>query len=121
MQAASVKFKTIDEYIAAFPPAIQRQLQQMRETIQKAAPKAEETISYNMPGFRLGGMLVWFAGYKNHIGFYPKPSGLEAFKKELSGYKSSKGAVQFPVDKPLPLKLVSSMVKFRVKEILAKD
>jgi uncharacterized protein YdhG (YjbR/CyaY superfamily) len=118
MEAA--KFKTVDEYISTFPPGIQALLEQMREAIGKAAPKAEETISYNMPGFRLSGMLVWFAGYKNHIGFYPKPSALEAFKKELSVYKSSKGAVQFPIDKPLPLGLVSKMVKFRVKENMEK-
>jgi len=110
------KFSTVDEYISTFPPATQALLQQMRDTIHKAAPKAEETISYNMPGFRLGGMLVWFAGYKNHIGFYPKPSALKAFSKELSIYKSSKGAVQFPLDKPLPVGLITKMVKLRVKE-----
>ena len=116
MEAASVKFKSVDDYILSFPPGTQILLQQMREAIKKAAPAAEETISYNMPAFKHNGMLVWYAGYKNHIGFYPKPSGLEAFKKELSKYKSSKGAVQFPVDEPLPLALVGKIVKFRVKE-----
>lgn len=116
MLPVSQKFSTVDDYIAVFPPAIQAKLQEMRATIKKAAPKAEEVISYNMPGYKLDGMLVWFAGYKNHIGFYPKPSGLKAFEKELAGYKSSKGAVQFPIDEPLPLSLVSKMVKMRVKE-----
>lgn len=116
MLPVSQKFKTVDEYISAFPPATQALLQEIRATIKKTAPKAEEVISYNMPGYKLQGMLVWFAGYKNHIGFYPKPSGLKAFEKELSGYKSSKGAVQFPIDEPLPLSLVSKVVKMRIKE-----
>ena len=116
MLPVSQKFNTVDEYISAFPPATQALLQQMRATIKKTAPKAEEVISYNMPGYKLQGMLVWFAGYKNHIGFYPKPSGLKAFEKELSGYKSSKGAVQFPIDEPLPLSLVTKIVKMRIKE-----
>lgn len=114
------KFKTVDQYISTFPPETQALLQQMREAILKAAPKAQETISYNMPGYRLNGMLVWFAGYKNHIGFYPKPSALKTFSKELSMYKSSKGAVQFPIDKPLPISLVTKMVKHRIKENAAK-
>lgn len=116
MEAAMTKFSTVDEYIAAFPPETQSILRELRATIRKAAPKAVEAISYNMPGYKLNGPLVWFAGYKNHIGFYPKPSGLLAFKKELAGYKSSKGAVQFPIDKPMPLSLVSKMVKYRIKE-----
>jgi uncharacterized protein YdhG (YjbR/CyaY superfamily) len=88
----------------------------MRDTIRKAAPKADETMSYGMPTFKLNGNLVHFAGYKNHIGFYPTPSGIEAFNKELSVYKSSKGAVQFPLDQRLPLTLITKIVKLRVKE-----
>ncbi len=88
----------------------------MRATIKKAAPKAEEKISYGMPGYDLNGMLVWFGGYGKHIGFYPKPSGIKNFQKELSVYKQSKGAVQFPLDKPLPTGLITKIVKFRMKE-----
>jgi len=110
------KPRNIAEYLASLSKEKRAALQKLRKDIKVAAPKAEETISYNMPGFRLGGMLVWFAGYKNHIGFYPKPSALKAFSKELSIYKSSKGAVQFPLDKPLPVGLITKMVKLRVKE-----
>jgi uncharacterized protein YdhG (YjbR/CyaY superfamily) len=116
MLPVSQKFSTVDDYISAFPPAMQAILQELRATIKKAAPKAEEVISYNMPGYKLNGMLVWYAGYKNHIGFYPKPSGLQTFQKELAGYKGSKGAVQFPIDQPMPLNLVTKIVKFRIKE-----
>lgn len=105
----------IDAYIAAFPKATQVLLQQMRETIHKAAPKAEEAIAYGIPTFKLKGNLVHFAGYKNHIGFYPAPQGLEEFKKELSAYKGAKGSVQFPLDQPLPLALVTRIVKYRIK------
>jgi uncharacterized protein YdhG (YjbR/CyaY superfamily) len=91
-------------------------LQELRDTIKKSAPQAEEVISYNMPAFKLQGMLVWYAAYREHVGFYPRPSGIEAFKKELSVYKGAKGSVQFPIDKPLPLNLVSKIVKYRVKE-----
>lgn len=112
--------KNIDEYIASFPKSTQVLLQQMRTTIGKTAPQAEETINYAMPTFALYGNLVHFAGYANHIGFYPAPSGIEAFKKELSVYKGAKGSVQFPLDKPLPLSLVTKIVKFRVKENLEK-
>ena len=112
--------KNMDEYIATFPKSTQILLQQMRATIGKAAPQAEETINYAMPTFALKGNLVHFAGYANHIGFYPAPSGIEAFKKELSIYKGAKGSVQFPLDKPLPLNLVTKIVKFRVKENLEK-
>ncbi len=108
--------KTVDEYIAAFDEAKQTRLQQMRTAIKKAAPKAEEGISYMMPAYKLNGMLVYFAGYKNHIGFYATPTGHEAFKKELSVYKEGKGSVQFPHDKPLPLGLVGKIVKFRVRQ-----
>lgn len=120
MNSREPGFHSIDEYIAAFPPDIQATLQELRATIQAAAPDAQEKISYQMPTFYLKGNLVHFAGYKNHIGFYPAPSGIEAFKDELSAYKSSKGAVQFPIGEPLPLELVSRMVKFRVAENLEK-
>ncbi|WP_153797250.1 iron chaperone [Foetidibacter luteolus] len=111
-----VQVANVDEYIAGFSPGIQLLLQQLRQTIKAAAPGAEETISYQMPAYKLRGMLVYFACYENHIGFYPTPSGIEAFKKELSRYKSAKGSVQFPLNEPLPLALVTKIVKFRVKE-----
>jgi uncharacterized protein YdhG (YjbR/CyaY superfamily) len=108
----------VDEYIAGFPKDTQKMLKQLRETIIKAAPGAEELISYQMPAYKYHGTLVYFAGYKNHIGFYPTASGIEAFKKELSVYKGAKGSVQFPLDKPLPVSLISKIVKFRMKENL---
>jgi uncharacterized protein YdhG (YjbR/CyaY superfamily) len=103
-------------YIASFPAHTQKLLKQLRSAIKKAAPKAEEVISYRMPAFRLNGILVWYAGYKAHIGFYPCASSIKAFKEELKPYKTSKGAIQFPLDKPIPLKLVERIVKFRVQE-----
>jgi len=112
--------KNIDEYIAGFPNGVQVMLQKLRTTIRKAAPEAEETINYGIPTFTLKGNLVHFAAFKNHIGFYPAPSGIEAFKKELSVYEGAKGSVQFPIEKSLPLNLVSKIVKFRVKENLEK-
>ncbi len=111
---------TIDEYIAGFPKDIQKILERLRVTIRKAAPEAEETINYAIPTFTLNGNLVHFAAAKNHIGFYPAPSGIEAFKEELSVYEGAKGSVKFPLDKPLPLSLVSKIVKFRVKENVEK-
>ncbi len=111
---------TIDEYIAAFPQDIQKILNEIRTTIKAAAPKAEEKISYQMPTFFLNGNLVHFAAFKEHIGFYPTPSGIEAFQKELSIYKGAKGSVQFPLDEPMPLKLISRIVKFRAAENLKK-
>lgn len=105
----------IDAYIAAFPQSTQKLLKQFRATVRKAAPKAEEKISYGMPAFTLYGNLVYFAGYKNHIGFYPGPGAIKNFQKELSVYKGAKGSVQFPLDKPLPLELISKIVKFRVQ------
>ena len=114
------KPKNIDEYIAGFPENVQHFLQQIRETIQKAAPKAEEAISYAMPTFKLNGNLIHFAAYKNHIGLYPAPQGIEAFKKELSVYKGAKGSVQFPLDKPMPLALIAKIVKFRVRQSLGQ-
>jgi len=110
----------IDEYISGFPKKTQKILEQLRVTIKGAAPQADEIISYGMPAFKLNGMLVWFAAHSKHIGFYPKVSGIEAFKKELSIYKGAKGSVQFPLDKPLPLRLVTKIVKFRVIENLQK-
>ncbi len=110
--------KSIDEYIASFPEDIQTLLETMRATIRSAAPDAEETISYGMPTFRLKGNLVHFAACKKHIGFYPVPSGIEAFKQELAAYKGAKGSVQFPLNQPLPLDLISRIVTFRVAENL---
>jgi uncharacterized protein YdhG (YjbR/CyaY superfamily) len=120
MKNNKVGFGSTDEYIATFPEDIQKTLEQLRATIKAAAPGAEEKISYQMPAFALKGNLVWFAAFKNHIGFYPMPSGTEAFKKELSIYEGSKGTVRFPIGKPLPLKLISRIVKFRVAENLKK-
>jgi uncharacterized protein YdhG (YjbR/CyaY superfamily) len=111
--------ETIDQYIAGFPEDIQPKLDQMRAIIVKAAPNAKEAIKYAMPTFTLQGNLVHFAGYKNHIGFYPAPSGIETFKKDLAIYKTSKGAIQFPLDKPLPVALITKIVRFRVKESIA--
>ena len=113
--------RSIDEYIESYPPEVQTLLQEMRETIRKAAPGAGEAISYRIPTFKLNGNLVHFAAFKNHIGFYPTSSGILAFKKELSGYKISRGTVQFPMDKPMPLDLVRRIVRFRVKESLSKQ
>jgi len=110
----------VDEYIAGFPPEIQKLLEQMRRTIRAAAPEADEKIGYGMPTLTLNGNLVHYAAYKNHIGFYPAPQGLEEFKEALSGYKGSKGAVQFPLDQPLPLDLISKITKFRVGKNLEK-
>jgi uncharacterized protein YdhG (YjbR/CyaY superfamily) len=109
--------KDIDEYIAAFEGNVQANLVKLRATIKKAAPKAEEKMSYAIPTFFLGGKnLVHFAAFDKHIGFYPTPSGVATFAKELKPYPTSKGAVQFPLDKPLPLTLISKIVKFRVKQ-----
>ena len=113
-------FKNIDEYIAIQAPQVQVLLEQMRQTIKKAAPQAEEVISYNMPAFKYHGVLVYFAAYKNHIGFYATPNGHSEFKKELSVYKQGKGSVQFPLNQPLPLELISKMMAFRVVENLNK-
>ena len=120
MKKSHVLPGNIEEYIDSFPADIQKLLKQLHEKIRKAAPEAEESISYQMPAFKLNGPLVYFAGYNNHIGFYPTPSGIENFQQELSQYKTSKGAVQFPIDEPLPLELVSRIVRFRVKENLEK-
>ena len=121
MKTTQTPPKNIDEYIATFPKEVQSILQSVRTTIGMAAPEAEETINYQMPTFKLHGNLVHFAGYKNHVGLYPAPSGIEAFKKQLSVYKGAKGSVQFPIDQPMPLELISKIVKFRVKETMEKE
>ena len=107
----------IDQYISKFPKEVQQQLQKVRAIIKKTAPKAIEQMAYGMPGYKTNGKpLVYFAGYKNHIGFYATPSGHEAFQKELSKYKQGKGSVQFPLDQPLPFDLIEEIVRFRVEE-----
>jgi uncharacterized protein YdhG (YjbR/CyaY superfamily) len=110
----------IDAYIAQFPEDVQGLLEKIRVTVKEAAPDAKETINYAMPTFTLKGNLVHFAAFKSHIGFYPAPTGIEAFEKELSMYKRAKGSVQFPLDKPMPFSLISKIVQFRVKENLEK-
>ena len=120
MQSNKAGFASIDEYIASFPEETQKILEELRATIKAAAPGGEEKISYQMPAFALKGNLVYFAAFKNHIGFFPTASGIEAFKKELSIYEGSKGTVRFPIDKPLPLKLIRKIVRFRVAENLKK-
>jgi uncharacterized protein YdhG (YjbR/CyaY superfamily) len=118
MQGSKDQFKTVDEYIAKFPKEVRDVLEELRRVIREAAPEAEEAISYGMPAFKLHGRsLVFFAAWKNHVGFYPGgPSAIEAFKKELSLFKHAKGSIQFPLDKPIPFNLVKKIVKFRVKE-----
>ncbi|MGI9087496.1 MAG: iron chaperone [Chthoniobacterales bacterium] len=108
--------RDIDEYIARFPPGVQERLRQVRATIRKAAPAAEETISYQMPAFRLEGNLVYFAAFKHHLGLYPRTSAIAKFQKELAKYQSAKGSVKFPHEQPLPLGLIRQMVKFRAQE-----
>jgi len=110
----------IDEYIAGFPKTTQVILKQIRALVNKAAPQATEAITYGIPTFKLNGNLVHFGGYENHIGFYPTASGIEAFKSKISKYKWSKGTVQFPLDEPIPSKLITEMVKFRVKAVKTK-
>ena len=111
-----VEFKSIDEYIAAQPETVQSLLQQIRSAIALAAPAATEKISYQMQTFYLNGNLVHFAACEKHIGFYPTPSGVKAFEKELDGYKYAKGSIQFPTDRPLPMTLIRKIVKYRVEE-----
>ena len=121
MSSSNKSFKTIDEYVSTFPREVQVVLEELRQAIRKSAPEAEETISYGIPTFDLNGFhLVHFAAYKNHIGFYPTSSGITAFKKELSLFKTSKGTVQFPLTEPIPLGLIKKIVKYRVKENLSK-
>jgi uncharacterized protein YdhG (YjbR/CyaY superfamily) len=113
-------FKTIDEYIATFPKNVQTILQELRQVIRDCSPEAKEAISYQIPTFKLNGNLVHFAAYKNHIGFYPTSSGIEAFKEKLGKYEISKGTVRFPINEPIPFELIKEMVRFRVKENLSK-
>jgi uncharacterized protein YdhG (YjbR/CyaY superfamily) len=112
-----INYKGIEEYIKTFPKEVQVKLQQISNLVKKLAPTAVETISYGMPTFKLNGKnLVHFAGYKSHIGFYPTPSALVAFEKELSAFKTSKGTAQFELDKELPIKLIEEMIKYRIEE-----
>ena len=114
------KAKDIDSYIRAYPPKVQAILKKIRRAIHEAAPKAKETISYGIPAFKLTGVLVYFAGYKDHISFFPTSSPVRAFKKELAKYKTSKGTIRFPLDKPIPFNLLKKIVRFRVKEDLGR-
>ncbi|MFX0004160.1 MAG: iron chaperone [Candidatus Hodarchaeota archaeon] len=116
MSKPKKKFETMDEYIGTFPKEIQEILEKLRQTIRKAAPEAEETINYQIPTFKLNGNLVHFAAYKNHIGFYPTPSGIEAFKEDLSPYEVAKGSIKFSIKKSIPYNLVRKIVEYRVKE-----
>ncbi len=117
----NLKFRSIDDYHALFPVDIRVLLEELRTVIKQAAPDAEEVISYNMPAFKQHSVLVYYAGYKNHIGFYPTGSPIEVFKEELSKYKTSKGAIQFPVNGKIPRTLVKKIVKFRLKEDLERE
>jgi uncharacterized protein YdhG (YjbR/CyaY superfamily) len=117
----TIKAISVDEYIEGFPKKTQVLLKQLRKAIIKAAPKAVEQISYGMPAYKYLGVLVYFAGYQNHIGFYGTPAGHQKFKKELSIYKTGKGSVQFPLEQPLPLDLITAIIKFRVQENEAKN
>ena len=110
--------ETVDEYISAFPGDVQKRLKSLREAVKKVAPDATEKISYRMPSYTYHGMLVYYAAFRNHIGFYPFSSAIEAFREELSGYSCSKGTIQFPHGKPLPIKLIRNIIRFRVKENL---
>ena len=116
MRTSKQNFRTIDEYIETFPKDIQKILETVRQTIKKTVPDAKEAISYQIPTFKLNGNLVHFAAFKNHIGFYPGSKAIKIFQKDLVKYKSLKGAVQFPLDKPMPLSLIQKIVKHRVKE-----
>lgn len=121
MKAMHRPVQSIDDYINSFPPEVRQILQELRQTIKEAAPQAEEKISYQMPTFTLHGNLVHFGAFSEHIGFYPTPSGIEAFKEELSRYKGAKGSVQFPIDEPLPLSLIRRIVEYRVRENLERQ
>jgi len=118
----STKFTSVDEYIASFPPATRKLLREIRAIIKNTAPKAQESISYNMPAYKQNGPLVYFAGYTNHIGFYPTGSGIKAFEKQLAKYATSKGTIRLPLDEPLPVRLISAIVKHRIEmnELKAK-
>ena len=116
MIAPKKQFKSIDEYISAYPKAVALKLRTITEIVESKAPEAEKIISYGMPAFKLNGRLVYYAAFKNHIGLYPMASGVKAFKKELTKYKTATGSIQFPHDKPLPLALIKKIISFRVKE-----
>lgn len=120
MTKAQAKPKNFEEYLQGFPVDIQKILQQVRKTIREEAPDAFELISYGIPTFKLHGNLVHFGAYKNHIGFYPAPSGVKEFQEELSSYKSGKGSMKFPLDKPVPYDLIRRITRYRVKENLEK-
>jgi uncharacterized protein YdhG (YjbR/CyaY superfamily) len=120
MNKSKLKFRNIDEYSSSFPINIQKTLNQLRQTIKQAAPNAIETISYGMPAFHQNKVLVYYAVHKEHIGFYPTPNPIVRFKQELKKYNTSKGAIQFPFDKKLPLTLIKKIVKFRVEEVEKK-
>jgi len=110
-----------DSYISTFPPSTQKELEELRATVNRTAPGAEEIISYSMPAFKyFGKVLIWYAGYERHVGFYPGSSPIAAFQKEISGYKNAKGSVQFPLHKPLPVELITKMVQFKMAEIMQK-
>jgi uncharacterized protein YdhG (YjbR/CyaY superfamily) len=117
---SAAKVSSIDEYVAAFPGDVQKILQEVRTTIRKAAPDAVEAMKYGIPTFVQGENLVHFGGFRTHVGFYPSPSGIEAFKKELSAYEGAKGSVRFPLDRRMPLGLIARIVKFRVQEVRQK-
>ncbi len=121
MPSAKSKYQTIDEYIDTFPKDVQAVLEKIRQTIRKAAPGAEEVISYQIPAFKRHGYLVYFAGWKNHVSLYPVPKGDVVFKKEVFRYQTGKGTVQFPLDQPLPLGLIQKIVKYRLKENLERE
>lgn len=115
-----MKFQSVDEYIASFPASTRKQLSQLRKIIQAACPNAEEVISYNMPAYKQKKVLVYFAAYQHHIGFYPTSSGVKQFLDELKSYKTSKGAIQFPLHQPLPKALIQRIVQFRIEEVQRK-
>jgi len=121
MERSRTRVKTIDEYITSFPKNVQDILKKLRKVIKESAPLAEETINYGIPTFKLNGNLVHFAAFKKHIGFYPTPSAIVAFKKELTPFKQAKGSVQFPIDKPIPFDLIKKIVTYRVKENFKKN
>ena len=121
MDTTRRQFKSIDEYIGTFPEDVRKILSNIRQTIKETAPEAEETIKYQIPTFTLHGNLVHFGAFKNHIGFYPTPTGTAAFRKELSPYKVAKGSIQFPLDQPMPMSLIRQIVKYRVKENLERQ